>query len=429
MKNRTVLWVLFSITLTMLIIITTGLIYFYPGRSVLRPILATFDSDKVTIRIIPQVPAASTRETTTGSVIIDGRRLDSPEIVPEPAEIEVSNNEDVPESSAIEAVLDDPIVEPIVETVAVENEVLSVELKDESAEVISETTAPDILTVESTDDTKEPESEPEDPIENLVTTVIDSVPLLNEIVTPEITTAVKVENSDERSLELETPKVGNIIPKPEPVELAIMEPKPEPVELAIMEPEPEPEPVELAIMEPEPEPVEPVIVLPEPEPIELAIVEPEPKVEPVEPIPEGLIEYDSEVPEIIEPLSDPIPVEVLIVDTAADSTEEPVLVDSIVEPEPEPEIEPEELYYEIPAIEPRYWTVAGTYPTVNQAELGLNLLQKSGLSGTIAVLSNQEFQLRLGPYGSVEQAIAMTNIVNDLAGFKNTAAVKITIPR
>jgi len=403
MKNRTVLWVLFSITLTMLIIITTGLIYFYPGRSVLRPILATFDSDKVTIRIIPQVPAASTRETTTGSVIIDGRRLDSPEIVPEPAEIEVSNNEDVPESSAIEAVLDDPIVEPIVETVAVENEVLSVELKDESAEVISETTAPDILTVESTDDTKEPESEPEDPIENLVTTVIDSVPLLNEIVTPEITTAVKVENSDERSLELETPKVGNIIPKPEPVELAIMEP--------------------------EPEPVEPVIVLPEPEPIELAIVEPEPKVEPVEPIPEGLIEYDSEVPEIIEPLSDPIPVEVLIVDTAADSTEEPVLVDSIVEPEPEPEIEPEELYYEIPAIEPRYWTVAGTYPTVNQAELGLNLLQKSGLSGTIAVLSNQEFQLRLGPYGSVEQAIAMTNIVNDLAGFKNTAAVKITIPR
>ena len=113
MRNRTVLWVLFSITLTILIIVTAGLIYFYPGRSVLRPLLATFDSDKVTIRIIPQIPAASTRKPTTGSVIIDGRRADLPEMAPDQEETTEITDKPIIEETK-EAVAE-PIVEAITE--------------------------------------------------------------------------------------------------------------------------------------------------------------------------------------------------------------------------------------------------------------------------------------------------------------------------
>ena len=319
MRNRTVLWVLFSITLTILIIVTAGLIYFYPGRSVLRPLLATFDSDKVTIRIIPQIPAASTRKPTTGSVIIDGRRADLPEMAPDQEETTEITDKPIIEETK------EAVAEPIVEAIT---------------EVLEEVTV---------------ELDPETPIGNV------DLPLFVPDPAPE------------RSIELDTPAIDEVISEPV-VELELV------VELeAVAEP----------IVEAITEVLEEVTVELDPEPV----VEPEPAVDP-EPEPE---------PEP-EPAVEP-------------------------EPEPEPELEPEELYYVIPTIEPRYWTVAGTYPTVNKAELGLNLLQKSGLSGTIAVISNQEFQLRLGPYGSVEQAIAMTNTVNNLAGFKDTAAVKITIPR
>ena len=454
MKNRTVLWVLFSITLTMLIIVTTGLIYFYPGRSVIRPLLATLDSDKVTIRIIPQVPAASPRAPSTGSVIIDGKRANLPESAPDQEEPEELENEvlmdlDVPKvdetADTIEKTIDTEVTE-----IGKEAAVDSKEIPEVETEIVAELITEDPIGME--DPIGKPFFVPDSAVEELeipdsaaARSLESDTPVVNKGVSEPDPLPVEIPEVEPEPVPVEPEIVERVPePEPEPVELAVVEPEPEPVpvEREIVEPEivepvpePEPEPVELAVVEPEPEPVpaEPEIVVPEmvepvpepePEPVELAVVEPEP-----EPVP---VEREIVEPEIVEPVPEPEPepVELAVVEPEP----EPVPAEpEIVEPEMvEPEIvepEPEELYFVLPTIEPRYWTVAGIFPTVNEAELRLDRLNKSGLSGTIAVLSDQEFQLRLGPYGTVEQAIAITDIVNSLAGFKNTAAVKITIPR
>ncbi|MCK5155574.1 MAG: hypothetical protein KAQ69_04010 [Spirochaetales bacterium] len=330
MKNRTVLWVLFSVTFTMLIIVTTGLVYFYPERIVDRPVLAVFDEDKVTIRIIPQAPAVANRESTTGSVIIDDMVSEPTDLMqPIPVETTTEAKEtDIPDSKIIsEESGEEELIEPI-GTISVESD--SVE------------TSP---VIELSEDDKD--------------AVLDSAELKDEVISAEL-----------------------VSPEPEAAVISIQDMPLETDEKELSERSPDTEP----------------------------------------PIDTEEIQESETLPETIEVAEDVAESSALRfepIDLAADKPGQETVTEK----------EPEQPSYEIPVIEPRYWTVAGTYPTVNKAELGLDLLQKSGLSAMIVILSDLEYQLRLGPYESVDQAINMTSIINDLSGFKNIAAVKITLPR
>ncbi len=419
MKNRFVLWLLFTITLMLLIITSAGLIYFYPGRERGKPIISFAGSDAVTVTIIPQSPAAIGTSDDRETVIVDAVEAERP------TEYEVPEEELAP-----------PVTEAAEEAVPD----VAAELPTEEGEDTGETVVP---AVEPADPLLAPAAEPQSVLRIAVAPALpaDTLPA----VVPE----------DFRPMEEELPVTEEPLPIP-----AAEIPATDPLLLASGREEAMEQPRLIAalpdimpLLEAPERAVMPEVILSPEEPVAEAVIEPPLPHEPLL-VSEGMAadretlmpDLRSDLPSFSPPALDETVTRIAAEAPEPVLPEQPILIEK---PAPEremagdrPEVsvtmpegvaltatEEELPDYEKLSVAARYWVLADTYSTIQKAELGLRFLQDNGLPAMVAIEPGNQFQLRLGPYGSVQQAMEYADKVNGMQGFSGDAVIRVSVPR
>ena len=407
MNVRNLVLLLFSVTAVLLVVLSAGLVYFYPG---------SVNSD-VPSEISVSPEQVGTKEAAQRSMTASSRTVTITVIPLEPEE----------ESPVVPTLPSAPAVRIDTASMAPGITARIVDAEADASTTMAVAQAHIAPSLQQTAPVKELD---------VSTVATPEIPLTEKPAERPVATIVAVEPSIPMLAEREqqSPESREPIVIQEPVvkgagdfaPLSVPEPViPEPVVVAEV-PAPEVEPV----VEPTMPPIDKTSVAQEAAPVEPAVTEPEPVVEPAVAGEPAVAAVAEPTPEPI-PEPEPVPEPPVIVAEASDrepaTPSEPAPA-PITEPEPvsEPELEQP---ISLPDTSPVYWAVVGVYQTLEEAEQSQDqLFRENGVYGMITIQDQGSYHLQIGPYSNALEAGRMGELIASLDGFAESR-VKLTIPR